>query len=115
MFRKHRFHQVIENENELIEFVLRNLASNTLDPMNLTRNESRNTIGPSFQLQFDEILKHLSIIEDEKKKITEQVDLQTLILFLSLSLTHLFIDFSCSLSTSSTIETNLSNLRSTRR
>ena len=103
------------DENEFIELFSRNLASNTLEPMNLTRNESRNTIGPSFQLQFDAILKHLSIIEDEKKKITEQVDLQTLILFLSLSHTHLFINFSCSLSTSSTIETNLSNLRSTRR
>lgn len=48
-------------------------ASNTLDPMNLTRSESRNTIGPSFRLQFDEILKYLSIVEDDKKKITEQI------------------------------------------
>ncbi|CAF1003902.1 unnamed protein product [Adineta steineri] len=48
-------------------------ASNTLDPNNLRRSESRNTIGPSFKLQFEPVFNHLSTIEDEKKKITEQV------------------------------------------
>jgi hypothetical protein len=48
-------------------------ASNTLDPMNLQRSESRNTIGPSFKLQFDGAFKHISTMEDEKKKISEQV------------------------------------------
>ncbi|CAF4922796.1 unnamed protein product, partial [Rotaria socialis] len=28
-------------------------ASNTLDPMNLRRSESRNTISPNFKLQFN--------------------------------------------------------------
>ncbi len=42
--------------------------------MNLTRSESRNTIGPSFKLQFDGVFNHLSTIEDEKKKITDQVN-----------------------------------------
>jgi hypothetical protein len=49
------------------------IASNTLDPMHLTRSESRNTIGPSFKLQFDGVFNHLSTFEDEKKKITDQV------------------------------------------
>ncbi len=49
------------------------IASNTLDPMHLTRNESRNTIGPSFKLQFDGVFNHLSTFDDEKKKITDQV------------------------------------------
>jgi hypothetical protein len=41
--------------------------------MNLQRSESRNTIGPSFKLQFDGAFKHISTMEDEKKKISEQV------------------------------------------
>jgi hypothetical protein len=49
------------------------LASNTLDPTNLTRSDSRNTIGPSFKLQFDGALNHLLTAEDDKKKITDQV------------------------------------------
>jgi hypothetical protein len=48
-------------------------ASNTLDPTNIQRSESRNTIGPSFKLQFDPVFDHVSAMEDEKKKITEQV------------------------------------------
>ncbi|CAF1308496.1 unnamed protein product [Rotaria sordida] len=48
-------------------------ASNTLDPMNLTRSESRNTITPNFKLQFDGALHHISSRDDEKKKITDQV------------------------------------------
>ena len=50
------------------------LASNTLDPMRLTRSESRNTIGPSFKLQFDGALDHISTYEDDKKAITNQVN-----------------------------------------
>ena len=49
------------------------LASNTLDPMNLTRSDSRNTLGPSFKLQFDGALNHLPTMEDEKKTINDQV------------------------------------------
>ncbi|CAF1078293.1 unnamed protein product [Rotaria sp. Silwood1] len=48
-------------------------ASNTLDPMNLTRSESRNTISPNFKLQFDGALNHLSNKDDDKKKITDQI------------------------------------------
>jgi hypothetical protein len=46
--------------------------------MNLTRSESRNTIGPSFKLQFDGVFNHLSTMEDEKKTITDQVNHQNL-------------------------------------
>jgi hypothetical protein len=42
--------------------------------MNLTRSESRNTIGPSFKLQFDGALNYLSTFEDEKTKIKDQVN-----------------------------------------
>ncbi|CAF1065417.1 unnamed protein product [Adineta ricciae] len=48
-------------------------ASNTLDPMNIKRSESRNTIGPSFKLEFDPVFDHVTAMEDEKKIITEQV------------------------------------------
>jgi hypothetical protein len=41
--------------------------------MNLTRSESRNTIGPSFKLQFDGVFNQLSNINDDKQKITDQV------------------------------------------
>ena len=41
--------------------------------MNLTRSESRNTIGPSFKLQLDGMFNHLSSFKDDKKTITEQV------------------------------------------
>jgi hypothetical protein len=81
--------------------------------MNLTRSESRNTIGPSFKLQFDGVFNHLSTIEDEKKKITDQVNqnpnpnFQKKKIFFNL-------DFSCSISTSSTIKTNLSYICSIR-
>lgn len=86
------------------------IASNTLDPMNLIRSESRNTIGPSFKLQFDGAFNHLSTYEDEKKKITEQVNKILIKNFI-----YLFsLDFSCSISTSSTIKTNLSYLCSIR-
>ena len=41
--------------------------------MNLTRSESRNTLGPSFKLQFDGALNHLPSLEDERKTINDQV------------------------------------------
>lgn len=41
--------------------------------MNLTRSESRNTLGPSFKLQFDGALNHLPSMEDERKTINDQV------------------------------------------
>lgn len=49
------------------------LASNTLDPMNLTRSESRNTIGPNFKVQFDGAFHHIPTRDDDKKKISDQV------------------------------------------
>lgn len=52
------------------------LASNTLDPMNLTRSESRNTMGPSFKLQMNSVFTHTPSMEDEKQKITDQVCLR---------------------------------------
>ncbi|CAF3844961.1 unnamed protein product [Rotaria magnacalcarata] len=48
-------------------------ASNTLDPMNLRRSESRNTISPNFKLQFDGAFHHMSTGEDDKKKISDQM------------------------------------------
>ncbi len=96
--------------NQLFFFVHR-LASNTLDPMNLTRSESRNTIGPSFKLQFDGAFDHLSTFEDENKKITDQVHKTQNSISKN---SFLYLDFSCSLPTSSTIKTNLSYLCSIR-
>jgi hypothetical protein len=89
------------------------VASNTLDPMNLTRSESRNTIGPSFKLQFDGVFNYLSTMEDEQKAITDQVNHKIHIEYFPIFL-FLYIGFPCSISTSSSIKTNLSYLRSIR-
>ncbi|CAF4999887.1 unnamed protein product, partial [Rotaria socialis] len=48
-------------------------ASNTLDPMNLRRSESRNTISPNFKLQFNGAFHHMSTNEDDRMKISDQM------------------------------------------
>lgn len=65
--------QTILSDKYSIDLSLSLLASNTLDPMNLTRSESRNTMGPSFKLQIDGVFTHGSTLDNEKQKITDQV------------------------------------------
>lgn len=47
--------------------------------MNLTRSDSRNTLGPSFKLQFDGVFNHVVDLEEDRQTIVDQVSFIELI------------------------------------
>ena len=77
--------------------------------MNLTRSESRNTMGPSFKLQFDGVFNHASTLEDDRQQITDQV-IDCHIIFQASMQRFFPIDFSCSTPSSTSVEAYLSDL-----